>query len=144
MSKKLFVCLLLFVVVFCVCTGCGQQVTQISGTVTVDGIPAENLKVLFQAVSDATTVPPPAFGITDKSGKYQLILASNKRSGVIPGEYAVFINWEDPNPAKDDNTNHAAPYKIPSNALRGELRYNVKVGKPQTADFHLVNILDVP
>ncbi|MDR1486241.1 MAG: hypothetical protein LBT09_15670 [Planctomycetaceae bacterium] len=138
MIKKRFICLLLFVT-FCFCAGCGQRVTQISGTVTVDGKPAENLKVLFQAVSNAAHVPSPAYGLTDNAGKYRLTLADDKRNGVIPGEYAVFINWEDPNPATDDNTNHAAPYQIPPSALRGELRYTVKVGEPQTADFHLVN-----
>jgi hypothetical protein len=138
MTKKRFICLLLFAAL-CFCASCQQRVTQISGTITVDGKPAENLKVLFQAVTDTAHVPSPAYGITDKTGKYQLILASNKRNGVIPGEYAVFINWEDPNPAADDNTTHAAPYQIPPNALRGELRYTVKVGEPQTADFQLVN-----
>ncbi|MDR0338595.1 MAG: hypothetical protein LBI18_16100 [Planctomycetaceae bacterium] len=138
MSKKPIFCLLLFVTIF-LCIGCRQQVTQISGTVTVDGKPAENLKVLFQAISDAPNVPPPAYGVTDKVGKYRLILANDKKNGVIPGEYAVFINWEDPNPVANDNINHAAPYKIPPHALRGELRYTVKVGEPQTADFHIEN-----
>jgi hypothetical protein len=129
----------LLFVTLCFFAGCGQRVTQISGTVTVDGKPTKNLKVLFQAVSDAAQVPPPAYGITDNAGKYQLILASDKRSGAIAGEYAVFINWEDPNPAADDNTNHVAPYQIPPRALRGELRYTVKADEPQTADFQLVN-----
>jgi hypothetical protein len=136
MSRKLLICFLLFTAL---CIGCRPQVTQISGTVTVDGKPAENLKVLFQAVSDTAHIPSPAYGVTDKEGKYQLVLAGDRKNGVIPGEYAVFINWEDPNPAADDNTNHSAPYHIPPIALRGELRYTVKVGEPQTADFHLVN-----
>lgn len=128
-----------FVFLIASCFGCGPRTTGVSGVVTIDGEPAENLTVLFQASTKAPCVPQAAYGITNVKGEYILSLSERKKKGVIPGEYAVFIAWLDPNPPPDETRSNPSPYKIPEEAVRGFLRYTVEETGDQKADFHLVN-----
>lgn len=119
--------------------GCGPKTTSVTGTVTIDGKPAENIVVLFQSLSEAPIVPEPAYGITGPDGRFSLGLAHQKKNGVMPGEYVVSLSWRDPDPPKNDNLSNPCPYKIPEEATQGNFRYTVKSEGAQKADFHLVN-----
>lgn len=119
--------------------GCGPHTIPVSGVVTIDGKPAEDMLVLFQSASPEATVPQAAYGLTNERGEYALSLSEKKKKGVIPGEYAVFISWIDPNPTPDERTSNPCPYQIPDEAARGLLRHTVKAEGTREADFHLTN-----
>lgn len=68
--------------------GCGAQmkVAPVTGTVTLDGQPLEQVSVLFQPDNGR-----PSFGVTDKQGKYQL--AYNRgQGGAEVGECTVKVS----------------------------------------------------
>lgn len=80
----------------CCAAGCGP------GTISVDGIvvdengkPAKDIRILFQGANSGPTVNPPSSALTDAEGRFVMSLASG-RSGVIPGDYRVFLLWFDP------------------------------------------------
>jgi hypothetical protein len=65
--------------------GCGPPMGSVSGTVTMDGQPAEAIQVDFQPVAgDAGG----AMGVTDAQGNYTLYYPGEK-TGAPPGEYIV-------------------------------------------------------
>ena len=57
------------------CVGCGPQTVGVSGKIVVDGVPAKDIRVVFQSASSEATVPPVAIGLTDEIGEYALELA---------------------------------------------------------------------
>ena len=66
--------------------GCGgTNLTQVTGTVTIDGAPAVDAVVTFVSDSGGLT----AAGSTDGSGKYTL--ACTEGAGTPPGSYSVKI-----------------------------------------------------
>ena len=121
------------------CIGCGPHTVPISGVVTIDGQPTKDLQVLFQSASSDTTVPQAAYGLTNEKGEYVLSLSERKKRGAVPGEYAVFISWLDPNPTPDERTSNPCPYNIPDDAVRGLFRFTVTESRNRNADFHLTN-----
>lgn len=128
----LFVCLAL-----CLSVGCNSKTVTVSGTVTFDGEPGQNINVLFQGKgSDA---PETALGKTNAQGQYSLSLLSSNRSGAEPGEYVVYISWVDPNanpnPIEGVSVDTPCPYKIPALATSGRLNFTVPEGGTRNADF---------
>jgi hypothetical protein len=128
---------LFFIFVLLVLSGCGDRRTEVSGTVTLDGQGLKDIVVLLQPVTDTALTPEAALGKTNKQGKFSLSLINSKKLGVIPGEYVVFINWNDPNPPPENQPPNPCPYKIPSSAKNGSFRYVIEAGKKQQADFNL-------
>jgi hypothetical protein len=128
---------LLFIFAFLVLSGCGNQTTKVSGTVTLDGKGLKDIVVLLQPVTDTVLSNEAAFGKTNEEGQFSLSLMNSKKSGVLPGEYAVFINWNDPNPPPENQPPNPCPYKIPSSAKDGSFRYVVKTQGTQHIDFNL-------
>lgn len=130
---------LALVLLTCVCCGCGIKTVPVSGKIVVDGVPAENLRVVFQADSTQQQVPPVAIGLTDKDGVYSLSLAKTKKKGAAPGDYAIFITWKDPdaeeNPIEGQTEAHECPYKLPTKANSGELRFTVPPKGTKEANF---------
>ncbi|MEZ6135689.1 MAG: carboxypeptidase-like regulatory domain-containing protein [Pirellulaceae bacterium] len=59
---------------------------EISGTVTLDGTPIAGAAVMLMDAEERYS-----FGVTDSTGKYRLMLNSEK-SGVVPGEKRVEIS----------------------------------------------------
>lgn len=79
-----------FLVLFLAVTGCGQsgpEVAPVSGRVTVDGQPMENIDVVFQPEGSKS----PSYGRTDKDGNYTL---AYKRGvpGALVGSHGVSIS----------------------------------------------------
>jgi hypothetical protein len=73
-------------------SGCGNNLSQVSGVVTINGKPLRGgddvrATVYFQPTSsDGTT----AIGLLDENGRYQL--SSGSQQGVAPGEYVVTVS----------------------------------------------------
>ena len=72
--------------------GCGSDIGQVSGVVTLDDQPLRGggdvrATVYFQPVSGTGTT---ASGLLDENGQYEL--SSGSQEGVAPGEYAVTIS----------------------------------------------------
>ena len=70
-AKTIFASLALALIALTV-AGCGIKTVPVSGKVTVDGVPAENIRVVFQADSTSQNVPPVAIGKTNKDGEFSL------------------------------------------------------------------------
>lgn len=72
--------------------GCGEsnQLVQATGSITVDGKPAEGAVLLFHPESDGEL----ASGEADATGSFAL--TSNMRPGIAPGRYRVTASWPDP------------------------------------------------
>jgi len=135
-KSSFYICLL-----FCLCflaVGCGPKTARVSGRVTFDGTPAKDISVLFQAISSDGITAEPAFGKTNGKGEFTLALMNTKKKGAIPGEYAVYISWVDPEPgdviegAKDLKP---IPYKIPPRASSGEMTFTVTEEGTTEANF---------
>lgn len=74
----------------------------VSGTVTLDGNPVPKAAVFFINETDKTH----CYGVTDDSGRYTMMLNSEKE-GVIPGEKRVDI-WTSKNPLGDAGSSTSA------------------------------------
>lgn len=75
--------------------GCGGggsdfDLNTVSGTVTMDGQPLANARVIFTP-KDPTKGGRIAYGMTDESGEYELAF-TNSGMGALPGEYVVKIS----------------------------------------------------
>ena len=119
--------------------GCGPHTVPVSGKIVVDGEPAENIRVVFQSAAGGDQVAPVATGLTDKNGECSLRLAQTNKKGVVPGPYAVFLSWSDPeatdNPIEGETEAAECPYNLPPRANSGELRFEVGDKGESAADF---------
>jgi hypothetical protein len=90
--------LLLVVYLFagCLFLGCGgNSLTQVTGTITVDGAPAVGALVIYHPVGDGKM----ATGVADAQGKYQLV--TDAEVGAPAGKYQVTVTWPDPKHKQD-------------------------------------------
>jgi hypothetical protein len=134
-----------FLSLFCVTvfsfSGCGSPTVTVSGKVTFDGEPGQNIAVLFQGEMTNGKTPEAAYGMTNQRGEYSLALINSKKRGAIPGNYAVFISWKNPeaesvNIAEEPtNKTNSCPYKIPTRAQNGEMMFTVPPEGTKNADF---------
>ncbi|MDR0705977.1 MAG: hypothetical protein LBF88_13475 [Planctomycetaceae bacterium] len=131
-----------FLYLFCVLTfsfaGCGSPTVTVSGKVTFDGEPGQNITVLFQGAMVNGQTPEAAFGKTNKHGEYSLTLMKTKKRGAMPGNYAVFLSWNDPETKGNDETTNktnSCPYKIPTRATNGAMMFTVPPEGTKNADF---------
>jgi hypothetical protein len=137
MKNIIFFPYLFCIIVFCF-SGCGSATVSVSGKVTFDGESGQNIAVLFQGEMVDGKSPETAFGTTNERGEYSLSLMHSKKRGVLPGNYAVFISWKDPNPdpnIEEGSTKSNCPYKIPTRACNGEMMFTVPLEGTNKADF---------
>ncbi|MBX3423474.1 MAG: hypothetical protein KF752_18115 [Pirellulaceae bacterium] len=73
-------------------TGCAEPLIQVSGSVTVDGKPAEGAVLIFHP--EVAEIPTVATAVTDANGKYQLV--SDMNNGIRAGTYRVTATWRGP------------------------------------------------
>jgi len=80
------------VVFFAFMSGCGggDKWVQVSGSVAVDGKPADGAALLFFPSGDG----PVATATCEADGKYKLVC--DGKPGIPLGSYAVAIRWPDP------------------------------------------------
>lgn len=106
--------------------GC-QRITEVSGTVRVDGKPTKGLIVVFDPQSKDA---PRGVATTTADGGYQLRrLGPGSKSGVPVGSYAVRVSADPDSPG--------AP-KIPAAVSRGTaLSFEVKPGAGNVFDIEI-------
>ena len=138
--KNIF--LLPVVVCLSAIVGCGSNTVTVSGKIVFDGEPGQNITVLFQGKAVGNVVPEAAVGQTDSAGAYSLFLVDSKKKGAMPGEYVVYISWQDPNhdpsvdiEAADYKFVDKCPYKIPTRARNGELMFTIPPEGTKEANF---------
>jgi hypothetical protein len=136
--KNLFLSFILLCAV-----GCGTKMVSVSGTITLDGKPIQDCRVLFQpkTTSAAETLADPASGLTDQNGKYQLSPLDKKRkSGIAPGDYIVKFGWQNPNPPiNETEPQPKPPYKLPEEVQMKGLPFTVPANGSANADFQFVS-----
>lgn len=110
-----------------VVTGCGLRITEVSGTVRVDGKPAKGLQVVFQPEKEGL---PRALATTDAQGMYRLVRQGpGNKTGAAAGRYRVRL--------AADNDDPAAP-RIPDRYnAKSDLTYEVKAGAANTFDVDI-------
>ena len=72
--------------------GCSSQppMTEVSGTLTMNGKPLGNIRVDFHPDPDQKTSGPGSSGKTDENGKFTL-MCSNKKPGALIGFHRVIL-----------------------------------------------------
>jgi hypothetical protein len=114
----------------------------VSGVVTLDGQPMEDILVHFQPAAGTAADPmfsPSSHGITDDEGRYKL--EWSEASGAIVGEHVVTLMYKDPNKRwPEDFVNEKGEelpveFKLPLEARDGTLRFTVPEGGTDRADF---------
>jgi len=109
--------------------GCGEsfKLAQVSGTVTVDGVPAANLQVMFEPQDKSQ---PSSIGFTKGDGTYQLRCSSGV-DGAVVGAHTVRVTTVE----TDDP--EGAPLTIPAKYnTSSQLTEEVKAGT-NTIDLKL-------
>ena len=78
-------------------TGCGGgDFAPVTGTVTYDGEPVSNLKVIFspEPIGDKSTIGPYSKGVTDESGQFTLV-TRYKDPGAFVGKHRLSFEYKD-------------------------------------------------
>ncbi len=94
MLRTLVSTLALFIA-FATLSGCGSgpQIESVSGTITLDGKPLPDIRVLFQPQNkDPETAGIGSFGLTDSEGKFTLKLSDSERMGAVVGIHTVILS----------------------------------------------------
>jgi len=65
------------------CWGQGFSVSEVTGTVTLDGKPRKGLMVVFSPNDGQDTKLPPAYGFTNDEGRYRAIRPGSKPGAVV-------------------------------------------------------------
>ena len=153
MKKIQFHVLLLFVLPSLF--GCAERsnldVTSVTGTVTVDGQPMEDIRIIFHPVGGGEIA---AFGSTDAQGRYQLSSPSAPvGSGAVAGEYIPTfskVEVEERPPASSPEEEyrlyggvppkitHHIPEKYGDVTTCGIAPVKVEKGKKNHFDFELI------
>ena len=113
--------------------GCGRgsdqpELGEVSGTVTLDGQPLQEVIVHFTPTGEGR----PSVGQTDENGQYSLLYVADS-AGAIVGEHAVTIeavvtdemdDYDEENP----QAGGAPPLTLPANATDSSIREEVAAG----------------
>jgi len=82
-SASRFGVLVVLAPLFAGCWGDGFGVSEVTGTVTLDGKPRKGLMVVFSPNDGQTTKLPPAYGFTNDEGRYRAIRPGSKPGAVV-------------------------------------------------------------
>ena len=124
--QTLLVCVASWLVSAC---GCGAKLPIVEGTVTLDGNPVANARVVFESPDR-----PTATAKTDDSGKYDMRTASQR--GIAEGAYKVAISAYQ---TKDGGTESPMPLLVTPK------KYNAAASSGLTAEVVAGrNVLDFP
>ena len=105
--------------------GCGLRITEVAGTVRIDGKPAKGVQVVFQPEKEGL---PRALAATDASGAYRLVRQGpGNKTGAAAGRYRVRLSA--------DNDDPTAP-RIPDRYnAKSDLTCDVRPGSANTFDI---------
>ncbi len=126
----------------CGCGSGGPPTAKVSGTITLDGQPLDDIRVTFQPDNKSEELQGMgSYGLTDASGKFELKLADSQSLGAVVGGHTVILadkKTEDPG----DSDAGAAPKvksRIPAKLLKSPLHFDVKAGEANDAKFELTS-----
>jgi hypothetical protein len=77
--------------------GSGDELSPVTGSVRVDGKPAQRAVVMFHPENPTSVHEVSATAVTAEDGTFTL--ATGAKYGVKPGKYVVTITWPDPKAA---------------------------------------------
>jgi len=132
--------------------GCGGvDAVAVSGTVTVGGVPVENVAVNFTPMSAEGALGPGSSGVTDAEGRFSLRTIGERRvRGAVVGMHRVtlseggiegrdFDSYSDPTLSPQEVAARLAQirarYKLPPAARDGTLTFEVPPEGTSQADF---------
>ena len=88
-------CHLVLVCLTAAMLGCGdgEEYVPVGGTVSLNGEPLPDAKLIFEPIGDESGIAPgkPSYGRTDKTGHYTLICPIAKADGAAVGKHRVRI-----------------------------------------------------
>lgn len=126
---------LLAVCALCAATACSDGKIKrypVTGTITVDGKPAEGVRVMFHPVGgDEDFQKIRALAFTDENGKYELN-TFGKSDGCPVGEFAVTASWPNGGPATNTSDGERVERRSGPDHLNG--RYRKKATSGLTAE----------
>jgi len=74
------------------CSGKTPPMATVSGVVTLNGVPVEGARVIFNPTTEVGGKEQTSYGaLTDSSGKYMIAAVSKQQPGIPPGMYKVTI-----------------------------------------------------
>lgn len=127
---------------FCGCSPSEFDLVPVSGLVTLDGEPVANARVIFspQRTGEAALVAGPSSdGMTDDSGRYDLLTSVEGHKGAVVGAHTVTISTFVGKSDRATET-HTVVQKelIPTRYQEpGALTIDVPSGGTESADFEL-------
>ncbi|MCR9294999.1 MAG: DUF4198 domain-containing protein [bacterium] len=123
--------------------GCssGAPTAKVEGTVTLDGKPLSDIRVLFQPENtDAKVAGVGSFGLTDSEGKFTLKLSDSESLGAVVGPHTVILSdklAEDPEDSDAGGMANVPKSRIPARYAKTPLKFEVKAGEVNQAELAL-------
>ena len=123
----------LFSFVMLASAGCGgSNIGQVTGTITLDGKPMQDVAVNFTPLNAVDGQAPGSSGMTDSNGKYSLSMVMDETAGAIVGQHKVVITR-----GFESTSDVATPQELAKTNLPfHDFTFEVKSGS-NTADFNL-------
>lgn len=118
------------------CSRGGPELAEVTGVVTLDGVPAGKLSVQF---SPAFEKGSPAYGVTDAEGHYFLQFSVD-RMGAMPGRYAVGVEPLEPEYDEAGNLVGPPPVKLPVRYQSGDSLTAEVVSGTNAINFDLTSV----
>ena len=125
--------------------GCGDNIVQVSGRVTLDDKPLEHATVIFAPDSDQFNPGPSSHGKTDADGKYTLKLMSKDVRGAVIGKHKVSITAYKTADSAGLPAHHqgfGTPLVPPEYNAQTKLTFDVLPGGNTNANFDLKSAPD--
>ena len=88
-SRWLLLASFLFPICVLGCGDSGPHLNNVSGTLTYQGKPVPNVQLSFIPADGR-----PSGGVTDSEGKFDRVMFSPERDGLLTGDYQVVISWQ--------------------------------------------------
>ena len=107
------------VVLFGLLAGCagGPNLTEVTGTLTLNGKPLDNVRVEFLPDPEAKTSGPRSTGVTDGEGRFKMT-CENQQSGAVVGTHRVTLTdlkqWEGLTASREDSNKPLKPSRLPA------------------------------
>jgi len=124
------------------CSGPDYEVVPISGRVTLDGDPLEDVEVTFQpmAVKAANPNPGPgSYGLTDADGHYSLRTVEPAEDGAVVAKHVVYLSIKYASEGLGDEIVFSRETVLPRCCRDGTMKYEVLPGGTDHADFALTS-----
>ena len=125
--------------------GCGKgEYSPVSGTITVNGQPTANVRVVFAPMASASSNSPgpPSIGVTDDAGRY-VLEARDEKLGAVPGSHRVSFKYADLEFVSDlkfakgraSTKEKAAEYQAEINRVESETKKRGAISKKSATTF---------